>query len=170
VQEFEQFRWNLNAKFSDAPKDKQLKAEMFDLINSRFLAEGINASRWRNYIRELRQMLKPGGWLQMAELQLHVQSSSGRLSDDSCLTRWWNLYVDAMTRMGKDPRIGPRLGRLLQDEHFSDVRPYSYDVPIGDWKAGRVICPKPPHVPTIPNDEAGQEDLGSQFLDVFQQM
>jgi hypothetical protein len=106
------------------------------MINSRFLAEGINANRWSSYIRELRQVLIRGGWLQLMELQLHVQSSSGQLPDTSCLTRWWNLYSDAMSRMSKDPRIGRRLGRLLSEEGFEEVQQGTRLIPIGDWHQG----------------------------------
>lgn len=137
VQEFERKRWNLNARFRDDRSEDRLRPETFDLINSRLLAEGINAERWPSYIRELKQMLKPGGWLQLVEPQLHFQSSTGRLSDDSNLSRWWQWYARTQERMGKNPRIGRTLPQLLSADGFENIRHLSLDLPIGDWMPGR---------------------------------
>ena len=136
VQEFDKKSSNLNARFRDDRSEDRLRPETFDLINSRLLAEGINADRWPTYIRELKQMLKPGGWLQMVELQLHFQSSTGRLSDDSNLTRWWQWYSYTLQQMGKNARIGRDLPQLLTAEGFENIRNSSLDLPIGDWKSG----------------------------------
>ena len=140
VQEFVKKRWNLNARFRDDRSEDRLRPETFDLINSRLLAEGINADRWPSYIRELKQMLKPGGWLQMVEMDLLFQSSSGRLRDDSHLSRWWQWYSHLLPRMGKNPRIGRELDRLLREEGFENVRYLVLDLPIGDWKEGIVLA------------------------------
>lgn len=136
VQEFVKKRWNLNARFRDDSSEDRLRPETFDLINSRLLAEGINADRWQSYVRELKQMLKPGGWLQMVELQLLFQDSTGQLGDDSNLTRWWQWYSYTLGRMGKNPRIGRELSQHLTDAGFENVRNHILDLPIGDWKPG----------------------------------
>ena len=136
VQEFVKKRWNLNARFRDDRSGDRLQPETFDLINSRLLAEGINTERWSSYIRELKQMLRPGGWLQMVESQLLFQSSSGRLNDDSNLTRWWQWYSHTLQQMGKNVRIGRDLPQLMAAENFENIRSYSLDLPIGDWREG----------------------------------
>ena len=136
VEEYVKKRWNLNASFRDDRSADRLGPESFDLINSRLLAEGINADRWSSYVRELKLLLRPGGWLQMVEIQLPFQSSSGRLNDDSCLTRWWQWYSWALQRMGKNVRIGRELQRLLATEGFTNVTARSIDLPIGDWNSG----------------------------------
>ncbi|KAK3680938.1 hypothetical protein LTR37_021024 [Vermiconidia calcicola] len=136
VEEYRKKRWNLNARFRDAPAEDRLRRESFDLINSRFLTEGINTDRWSSYIRELKELLKPGGWLQMAEVQLHFQSSNGRLRDDSNLARWWQWYSYTLPLMGKNPRVGRELGRLLGSAGLRNVRSHSFDLPIGGWNPG----------------------------------
>lgn len=136
VQEYEKKRWNLNARFRDDRGSNQLRPESFDLINSRLLAEGINASRWSSYVRELKQMLKPGGWLQMVELEPLIQSSAGLLNENSHLTRWWQCYSSTMQRMGKNPRIGRELRQYLQTEGFTHLHGGTIDLPIGSWRSG----------------------------------
>ena len=149
VQEYIKKRWNLNARFREDRSDDRLRPETFDLVNSRLLAEGIDADRWPLYIRELKHLLKPGGWLQMVELQLHFQSDAGLLSDDSCLTRWWQWYSNTMQQMRKNPRIGRDLQRLLTAEGFNNITARSLDLPIGSWRSGKVMSIS---VRVTPND------------------
>ncbi len=136
VQEYVKKRWNLNAPFRDDRSSEPLRPESFDLINSRQLAEGINASRWSSYIRELKYMLKHGGWLQMVELEPMIQSSAGLLNESSYLTQWWQRYSSTMGRMGKNPRIGRELRQLLQAEGFAHLHGGTIDLPIGSWRSG----------------------------------
>ncbi|KAK4498954.1 hypothetical protein PRZ48_009465 [Zasmidium cellare] len=110
--QYEKKRWNLNVSFRTS-RDPDLRPETFHLINSRVLTDGINSSRWPEYVRELKNLLKPGGWLQMVEVHCLFQSDSGRSAP--FLERWWQYYQDTMTRMGKDPRVFSRLGNLMRD-------------------------------------------------------
>ena len=136
IQEYVKKRWNLNARFRDDQSDNQLRPESFELINSRLLADGINSIRWQSYIRELKYMLKPGGWLQMVEIEPLIQSSTGRLDDNSHLTRWWQWYSSMMHRMDKNPRIGRELRQRMETEGFSHVQSGSIDLAIGSWRSG----------------------------------
>ena len=131
-------RWNLNASFRDDRSEDRLRPESFDLINSRYLAEGINASRWQSYVRELKQLLKPGGWLQMVEIQFPFQSSSGLLPVDSFLGRWWQWYSWALQSMDKNIRIGRELGQLLTAQNFQHIRSVTRDLPVGGWDEGQL--------------------------------
>ena len=133
VQEFVKKRWNLNAPFREDRSPDRLRPETFDLINSRLLAEGINAARWSSYVRDLKHLLKPGGWLQMVEIQYPFQSYNGSLPEQSFLNRWWQWYSWALQQMGKNPRIGRDLQGLLTAERFEHVSGFNLDLPIGTW-------------------------------------
>jgi hypothetical protein len=144
VQEIDKKRWNLNASFQDAPRGRDghhLEPETYDVINSRFLADGIDANRWPSYIRDLRRVLKPRGWVQMIELIPHIQSENGRLGDDSHLTRWWLLYSRALQQMGKQPRVGRDLEAMLRREGFDPVQGRTYNIPIGKWSSYCMFLP-----------------------------
>jgi hypothetical protein len=82
-------------------------------------------------------MLKYGGWLQMVEIVPLIQSSSGRLDQNSFLRRWWEWYSSIMQRIGKNPRIGRDLSQLLQNARFAHVHGNSIDLPIGPWRTGK---------------------------------
>lgn len=53
----------------------------FDLVNSRLMAGGIHANRWRHYMADIFRVLRPGGWCQMVEIYFNAQSDNGTLTD-----------------------------------------------------------------------------------------
>lgn len=141
LQEFNTKRWNLNAPFRQDRSDSRLKPESFDLINCRLLVEGINATRWPSFVGELLKLLKPGRWLQMVEVEPLVRSHNDTLPITSWLRRWWSHYTLAMVRMGKNPRIGSQLGRLMDEAGFDHVTSGSHNLPLGLWPPGMSAFP-----------------------------
>jgi hypothetical protein len=127
VQEFVPLRWNLNASFKNSP----LEDEALDLINSRFLTDGINGSRWELMIQEYKELLKPRGWLQMAETRWVFLSQSGR--DLPHLDAWSNAYADALRRMQKNPEITRDLERLVRWAGFEEVESQVHILPVQDF-------------------------------------
>lgn len=113
-----------------------LKMDTFDLINSRFLSDGIDSERWPELVNEYRALLKPGGWLQMVEVNWCFQSDNGsRLPH---LEAWWNNYSTAMRRMNRDPTVAGHLVRLMGEAGFVHIETKDEDnrIPVGEWMAG----------------------------------
>ena len=125
--------YNLNDHLND-PEIFQARA--YDLIHSRFVGAGIKRGRWSSYIQDMRILLRPGGWIQITEYYLNIQSSNGSLSDDSAIRRWWNTYAGAMESLNSAPRIGQKLQQLLTEARLSDVRVDTVQLPIGGWSPG----------------------------------
>lgn len=111
------------------------KANQYDLIHSRFVFPGIKTERWPRYIRDVKLLLRPGGWVQVMEYLPIIQSHNGRLTEDSAVRRWWQSYQAAMTRMDRDPRIGRRLSQLLVENRYRDVAVDILQLHIGGWPA-----------------------------------
>ena len=105
------------------------------MINSRFLAPGINKRRWETYVRDLSRLLNHGGWLQMAEWGYLIQSENGTLHANSYCQRWNDLYREALENT-KDLRVGPKLGDLMRRVGLKDVVTRGDRIPIGPWKEG----------------------------------
>ena len=112
------------------------QARHYDLVHSRFVGAGIKRGRWSSYIHDMRILLRPGGWIQITEYYLNIQSSNGSLSDDSAIRKWWNTYAGAMESLKSAPRIGQRLQQLLTEARLSDVRVNTVQLPIGEWNPG----------------------------------
>lgn len=47
--------------------------------------------------------------------------------------------MEAMTRLGKDPRVGMRLGALLRAGGFVDVEETSFELPLCEWPTGKPL-------------------------------
>jgi hypothetical protein len=113
----------------------------FDLIHSRFILPGIRRRRWATYIRDIKPLLRRGGWVQISEYHALVQSNNGRLTDESAVRRWWQSYKSAMERMNRDPGIGLRLGQLLNHNRYRDVAVDVVQLHIGGWSEGTILSP-----------------------------
>jgi hypothetical protein len=128
--------YNLNDRLNDP---EVFESRAYDLIHSRFVAPGIKKNRWASYVRDMRILLRPGGWIQASEYQLHVQSNNGRLTEQSAVYRWWHKYATAMTALHRDPRIGPRLQEHMLAAGLRDVRSEYKRLPIGGWDPGTYL-------------------------------
>jgi hypothetical protein len=129
----ELFSYNLNDRLNDP---EVFEYRPYDLIHSRFVAPGIKKNRWASYIRDMRVLLRSGGWIQVAEYHLHIQSNSGRLTEQSAVYRWWQGYARSMTDLQRDPRVGPRLQEVLSSAGLRDVQVDYHRLPIGGWHPG----------------------------------
>ncbi|TVY17995.1 Secondary metabolism regulator laeA [Lachnellula arida] len=92
----------------------------FDLVHSRMMASGIHVNRWRDYVRDMFRVTRPGGWSQMVELYFNVQSDNGSLSDDHALRQWSTRYMESLEGL-KDLRVPLRLPNMMRDAGFVDV-------------------------------------------------
>jgi hypothetical protein len=130
---FQRRRWNLNAPFLTAPFRRE--AGTFHLINSRFLADGINEPRWIPLIKEYWELLKPGGWLQMAEAQWTFRSQSN--VDLPALKVWSDAYFGVLRQMQKNPLIASGMEHLMRFySGFERVEKTVYQISIGEWRTG----------------------------------
>lgn len=105
----------------------------FDFVNSRLIADGINADRWPSYLRDIRRVLRPGGWCQLIEIYFNAQSDNDTLTDDHALRQWSRRYLGAMERCGKDPRAGRRLHGWMRDAGFVNVESTTLTLPMCGW-------------------------------------
>lgn len=119
--------WNLND-----PLTPTYQANTYDLIHSRFVAPGIERTRWLDYVKDLRRLLRRNGWVQMVEYYYNFQSDSGLLTDDHAIRKWYAYYRRAM-ETERDPRVGSRLQDLMRNAGLVDVQGLQYNLPIGPW-------------------------------------
>lgn len=134
---------------------------MFDLINSRFLTDGINKDRWQSLIKEYKQLLKPGGWLQMIEIRWTFRSQSDHALPG--LNAWTDAYEKSLSDMQKDPKItASNLEWFARQAGFERVHKDTRRVLVGNWEPGsyraRIGC-KFPGADQIPEDDDDDEDV-----------
>ncbi|RYC56445.1 hypothetical protein CHU98_g9766 [Xylaria longipes] len=103
-----------------------------DNLNMPLVAGGINTGRWTGYIRDIFRSLRPGGWVQMVEIDFNAQSDNGALADNSALRQWSQTYLFAMEQC-KNPRAPRRLGGWLRNAGFTDVDERMIPLPMCAW-------------------------------------
>ncbi|ODH37363.1 hypothetical protein ACO22_02638 [Paracoccidioides brasiliensis] len=123
---------NLWLQVDDLNRTFTFPPNHFDLVHSRLIASGLNSQRWPRYIQDIKMTLRPGGWVQMAELYLNVQSDNGTLTDAHALRQWSLKYARAIQDV-KDPRVGMRLGQFLSSAGFVNVETKLLNIPLSPW-------------------------------------
>ncbi|KAI1180733.1 S-adenosyl-L-methionine-dependent methyltransferase [Nemania sp. FL0916] len=123
---------NLYLDIDDLNMPLQFPQNHFDLVNSRLVAGGINNERWTGYIRDIFRCLRPGGWIQMVEVDMNAQSDNGALTDNSALRQWSQTYLHAMAQC-KNPRAPRQLGGWLRSAGFTDVDERMIPLPMCAW-------------------------------------
>nr|OQO19363.1 hypothetical protein B0A51_14308 [Rachicladosporium sp. CCFEE 5018]OQO21065.1 hypothetical protein B0A51_11472 [Rachicladosporium sp. CCFEE 5018] len=129
AEQFDRVRWNLNGLF----RHSVLRQQTFKLINCSCIAEGINIRRWPGMIRELKEMLQPGGYLQLLEPHYLFQSEAGNVRGYPMLDSWWNRYKRSLQDRDRYHDLGPRLEGLLRTAGFADIETEVITARIGDW-------------------------------------
>ncbi|KAL4751673.1 hypothetical protein BDW72DRAFT_88902 [Aspergillus terricola var. indicus] len=123
---------NLWLQVDDLNRPFTFPSNHFDLVHSRLLAAGINRSRWPSYIRDIKRVLKPGGWVQLVEIYFNVQSDNGSICENHALRQWSSQLMRSMEDI-KDLRVGNRLKTLLMAEGFTEVDAKMIPLPLSAW-------------------------------------
>ncbi len=105
--------------------------QSFDYTHQRFLVSAIPGARWPDVIRELVRVTRPGGWIELLEINnlfLNPGPETTRLAT-------WITQVSAA--LGFDANAVPGLGHWLEEAGLQRVESQDIVVPLGEW-GGRV--------------------------------
>ncbi|TKA25061.1 hypothetical protein B0A50_06125 [Salinomyces thailandicus] len=106
-------------------------AAAFDLIYSRLLLCGM--SDWPQYLRTCFQLLRPGGWTEIHDLDWIWYDRDG--NDISATWDWLTRLRAAAEKRGLYFRCGSRTQRWMEEAGFQDVQVRTYRWPFGgQWE------------------------------------
>ncbi|KAE8336952.1 hypothetical protein BDV24DRAFT_140858 [Aspergillus arachidicola] len=123
---------NLCLQVDDLNRPFTFPPNHFDLVHSRLLATGINRDRWPSYIRDIKRVLKPGGWVQLVEIYFNVQSDNGSITEQHALRQWSTQLMGSLEEV-KDLRVGTRLRNLLTAAGLTEVDARMIPLPLSAW-------------------------------------
>ncbi|KAG0250731.1 hypothetical protein BG011_008141 [Mortierella polycephala] len=104
----------------------------FDLVHQRLGAFRIQIMEWTPHFAELGRLIKPGGWIQLAE-------SNGMLVRGGVESRKVNRWVEkAALSSGLNPtQMVEALMPTMLGAGLINVECYEYGIPVGDWAGWR---------------------------------
>ncbi|KAF4893262.1 Secondary metabolism regulator LAE1 [Colletotrichum fructicola] len=123
---------NLNLQVDDLNGRFTFPSNHFDLVHSQMMAGGIHSNRWRDYLRDIHRVLRPGGWVQTVEIYFNAQSDNGTLTQNHALRRWSRRYLDSMQPY-KDPRAPLQMQSWMQSAGFDSVETQMIPLPTCGW-------------------------------------
>ena len=137
---------NLTFEIDDAEADWVHGPESFDYIHVRFMITGIRdwpkflnqAYKWvfslgYRLLLTIKRALKPGGWIEMCDLDCHPVSDDGSLPDPSQTAAFMNHVHEAGLKVGLDTHASGKFAGLARDAGFEDVTSEEFDLPVGGW-------------------------------------
>ncbi|KAJ2963218.1 hypothetical protein NQZ79_g1680 [Umbelopsis isabellina] len=114
----------------------------FQFIQMRFFAVALRATEWKQAYENLYSMLLPGGYLQVLEPSILMDT------EDSDIQDVIGAFTTLLEKKGQDYDIGPKIPGMLKDVGFNVLMDHKLKSPIG-W-GGKIT-------------ERGAEDMRSLY-------
>ncbi|KAF8931305.1 hypothetical protein BGZ47_000145 [Haplosporangium gracile] len=107
----------------------------FDFVYQRFLYLGLTIDDWPIALKELRRVMKPGGWIELFEPCMRVHRAGPRTRE---VMRWISRLLQEERGLDFD-FAGKKMKRLCESEMvgFQNVKLERLSIPVGAW-GGRV--------------------------------
>ncbi|KAF9921615.1 hypothetical protein FBU30_008316 [Linnemannia zychae] len=107
----------------------------FDFVYQRFLYLGLTVDDWPVALKELRRVMKPGGWIELFEPCMRVHRAGTRTRE---VMRWCSRLLQEERGLDFD-FAGEKMKRLCESAEigFQNVKLERLSIPVGAW-GGRV--------------------------------
>lgn len=105
----------------------------FDLIHLRTLLGAFSDEDWGNVYKKIYDNLKPGGWIEQAEVDVRARSDDGSLTPDALLFGWGDNFIGCTQRAGRPCTTQETMRGRIEEAGFVNVHEQEYKCPIGGW-------------------------------------
>lgn len=121
---------NLRFIIDDMEEEWQY-SNLFDYVHSRMMNSSVD--NWENYATKIYNNLEPGGYVELQEIDVFVESDDNTISKSHNLYRWAELLQEASEKLGR-PYFKPSgLKDVLTKVGFEDVKEYKFKWPTNQW-------------------------------------
>lgn len=100
---------------------------LFGYTHQRLLTAAITAEKWQGAVRELIRVTRPGGWVELVELDNQMQNAG------PAGQRLQELMASVGKSLGFDGEVIRHLGDLLKQEGLQSVEVQPILLPVGEW-------------------------------------
>ncbi|KAH0426072.1 UMTA protein [Colletotrichum camelliae] len=124
-----------NCKFQidDIEQDWTFPASHFDFVHVRNM-EG-SVSNWVDFYKKAFETIKPGGYIEVKEMDIECRSQIQTLPEDHPFKNWRKFLSQACDKIGKIPNQvhDHGIAKALREAGFVDVVEKKWPIPIGAW-------------------------------------
>lgn len=107
----------------------------FDFIHSRFNSTAV--SDWPALCQKAFAALRPGGWVEFADLTNPPHADDGSLPLDSQVCEFFGNLTSGCSKVSRDLHAPKKWSRYLRDAGFAHVQSRQFKVPVGGWPRDR---------------------------------
>lgn len=87
--------------------------------------------------------LKPGGWVELQDVDGAVHCDDGTLPADWPLVRFCDVMVEAFAKLGTSSHAAMFGGKYLQEAGFTNIQHRTAKLPYGTWPKDKYVCSSP---------------------------
>ncbi|KAI8164212.1 hypothetical protein K4K49_001354 [Colletotrichum sp. SAR 10_70] len=121
-----------NVRFEVADlEDPWTWSQPFDYIHSRMMNSSI--SNWKEYFKKCYDNLNPGGYFELVEPDIIVESDDGTLKPEHSIVKTGHLMVEATENAGRKYTHIPTLKPILMETGFEHVTMQQFKWPVNPW-------------------------------------
>ncbi|TDZ32548.1 Secondary metabolism regulator LAE1 [Colletotrichum spinosum] len=124
-----------NCKFQidDIDQSWTWPSDHFDFVHARNLEGCI--SDWVDFDKEALRCLKPGGYIEVIELDFHARSQNQTLPEDHVFNRWGKIMFEAFRKLGKtaEQHRDGGIAKNLEAAGFTEIVAKKWPIPVGGW-------------------------------------
>lgn len=115
----------------DDVEQKWVESESYDYVHCKYMSGSIR--NWPRLIQQCYDRLKPGGWLELQELDNAMCSDNGSLTQDNNMVRMMAGLADASEKTGRLMNPVPRMKDWTERAGFANIQQQRSKLPIGSW-------------------------------------
>jgi SAM-dependent methyltransferase len=124
---------NVKFQIDDAQLDWSFEPDSFDFIHIRYMHGAFDD--WKRLYSQMFKALKPGGWFQHIEPDIHLKCQNpASVAETETFRQWAQLFYDAGDKVGRTFNITN--GLMQESAHaagFEDIVHKVHTIPLGDW-------------------------------------
>ncbi|KAK6531748.1 hypothetical protein TWF694_002919 [Orbilia ellipsospora] len=110
--------------------------ESYDFIHSRDLHMAVDD--WTNFVGQVYEKLKPGGWYESQEHTVEITSDDGSVPEDNVLKAWVRGLEKISDLIKKDCHPHKYIDQKMKDAGFINLHKEYFKLPIGTWPQSKV--------------------------------
>lgn len=109
----------------------------FDYIHARMLVASIK--NWTEFFRQAYANLKPGGYIEVQDMNFPPRCDDGTASPDSPMIQWGRYMIEGARNLGLDIEAANSFPTLLAAAGFTDIKSETHAFPMNTWPTDQAM-------------------------------